>query len=275
MYGSYMTSHNMGPHEGDNNPKYQQVYEAAELKAAKRKPKAPEPPRKCREEDRLNPEQIEELKSRQPVLSAPRKFPSKEIVKPDLYEARRFKSEHNTPNISGIQEATRYKAVEAEGKPHSEGVEVEDLLVKTLPRGQIPPQTAMQAGQPKGPQIAGATVQRSEDDEQQLDEGNEERDEQTLKGEEDHSHEERVCESCADQMPLSPSKRFAATTYQDMFGRLNALPDPLVNEPFRYCKNCQVNLVPERPELAVEDMLRPPRCLGELPVQELNPRNYR
>jgi hypothetical protein len=63
--------------------------------------------------------------------------------------------------------------------------------------------------------------------------------------------------------------------YQDMFGRLIALPEPVVYEPFRYYKNCQVNLVPERPELNVEDMLRPPRSLGELLVQELNPRNYR
>lgn len=34
-------------------------------------------------------------------------------------------------------------------------------------------------------------------------------------------------------------------------------------------------MLAEQTELTAEDMLRPPRNLGEIPVQELNPRHYK
>jgi hypothetical protein len=303
MYGSYMTSHNIGPHEGDNNPKYQQVFEAAELKAAKRKPKAPEPPRKCKEEDRLNPEQVEELKTRQPVLSAPRKFPSKEILKPDLYEAKRFKSEHNTPDTSNLQEARPVtQASKAEHKLlPGRTREAEVNLSRTVPRGIAAPTTA-----PAAPLLSQTTkqpvllrpsqevvkpvsvappAQRREAEQPRLKAIREEPQEEETKGlDEGRIEDEKESrdpdevrtegEACSEVHHHSPSRRFTTTSYQAMTGK-NLNSEPLVYEPFRYCKNCQSHLLPERPELTVEDMLRPPRHLGELPVQELDPKIYR
>lgn len=319
MYGSYMTSHNIGPHEGDNNPKYQQVYEAAELKAVKRKPKAPEPPRKCKEEDRLNPEQVEELKSRKPVLSQPRKFPSKEIVKPDLYDAKRFKSEHNTPDTSKLHEA---KPLPVEAKKASiqptdrtnaagrlKGSQSEANLSRTLPRAAAlpssgptlplsqttkqevlvkspkqpaevpakgPPQHSTRSLQQATRPVSAAPVPqvlkpRLETLEEELPEAN------PLELDEAHIEEGHYdpdnCEACLNPREKLPSKRFLSTSYREMTGRATKT-EPLVYEPFRYCKNCQNCLLPERPELTVEDMLRPPRHLGELPVEELNPKTY-
>mmetsp|Transcript_24683 Transcript_24683/g.43506 ORF Transcript_24683/g.43506 Transcript_24683/m.43506 type:complete len:609 (+) Transcript_24683:644-2470(+) len=306
MYGSYMTSHNIGPHEGDNNPRYQQVYEAAELKAAKRKPKAPEPPRKCKEEDRLNPEQVEEHKARQPILPASRKFPSKEIIKPDLYDAKRFKSEHNTPDTSNLLEAKAAPAlVQKSSKPPTDRVrEVERIkelenpdvnLSRTVPRAaasiSTPPQlknfgsTAKQqpvlAG--KGSQPSGRTVSITPaipkvEEERRLEtvyeEPNVEAEALLDNARIETEPRQEECQTCTDDVLRSPSKRFLSTAYQDMTGRLTK-PEPLVYEPYRYCKGCQSGLLPERPELTVEDMLRPPRHLGELPVQELDPKIYR
>jgi hypothetical protein len=67
----------------------------------------PEPPRNCREEDRLNPEQVEELKRRNPLTALPFEDVKKTITdtrgrvqvtdlhikKPDLVNSLRFASE--------------------------------------------------------------------------------------------------------------------------------------------------------------------------------------
>lgn len=318
MYGSYMNSHNMGPHEGDNNPKYQQVYETAELKAAKRKPKAPEPPRMCKEEDRLNPDQVEELKGRNSVLPASRKFPSKDIVKPNLYDAKRFKSEHNTPDTSKLQESKVADSNKASKQPTDRGKETEKNkgaeatnLSKTMPRGQVAQvispigQTSKGKGiQPLASSVLAPPPAVDEENETVQDIVNEVLDvpksitEPTsipkskamptdpqykntpkiggsiLHNPADEAHEPRPLQICPDHAAMSPSRRFTSTAYQEMTSKPYTT-QPLVYEPFRYCKKCQSCLLPERPELTVEDMLRPPKNLGELPVQELNPRIYR
>lgn len=104
MYGNYLATHNVAAQEGANNPMYQQVYETAELYASKRPAKEPEPPRKCKDEDRLTPQQVKELKQRSQITGKERKNPSKPIVKPDLIKAKTFQSVHSTPNLSRAEE---------------------------------------------------------------------------------------------------------------------------------------------------------------------------
>lgn len=62
MYGEYLKSHSIVPHEQPNNPQFAQVYHVADMKGSRAKPRKPEAPRKVQEEDRLMPEEVEQLK---------------------------------------------------------------------------------------------------------------------------------------------------------------------------------------------------------------------
>lgn len=91
-------SHNINPQSGDNKPMYKQVFERAILGAniptkstSKSPPKnkmvrRPILPKKVREDIRLSPSQIEEQKTRNPIM--PKKYengPEHIIIeKPDL-----------------------------------------------------------------------------------------------------------------------------------------------------------------------------------------------
>ena len=63
-------------------------------------PIQPQPPRKCKEEDRFTPKQIEEIKARAPITGEKKLSEGIKIEAPNLMEARRFASEHNTPEGS-------------------------------------------------------------------------------------------------------------------------------------------------------------------------------
>ncbi|CAG9336286.1 unnamed protein product [Blepharisma stoltei] len=100
LYGDYMKTYNIAPHEGLNNPEYAQVYKNTEMRGLMKKPRSPEPPRKCKDEDRLSQEQVAELKRRSEIIAELKNTPSKRIIKPNLYEVKTFKSVHSTPNSS-------------------------------------------------------------------------------------------------------------------------------------------------------------------------------
>ncbi|CAG9319903.1 unnamed protein product [Blepharisma stoltei] len=112
LYGDYMKSHNIAPHEGKNDPEYAQVYKNAETHGLQQKPRSPEPPRKCKDEDRLSPDQVEELKRRSQIIAEKKSTPSKKIIKPNLYEVKTFKSVHSTPNTSFEGEAEEEEDLE-------------------------------------------------------------------------------------------------------------------------------------------------------------------
>ena len=99
-YGQYMKSHSISAHLGDSKPEYHQIHQNAERIAQLRKPIQPQPPRKCKEEDRFTPKQIEELKARAPIHGEKKLSEGIKIEAPNLMEARRFASVHNTPEPS-------------------------------------------------------------------------------------------------------------------------------------------------------------------------------
>ncbi|CAD8169438.1 unnamed protein product [Paramecium octaurelia] len=106
VYGQHMLSHNVQPHRNKNDPFFIQTYQNALRKGAAVANVEPEPPRNCREEDRLNPEQVEAQKQRnqltpQPYSELKKQLESKgkstipefNIKKPDLTNTLRFASE--------------------------------------------------------------------------------------------------------------------------------------------------------------------------------------
>ncbi|CAD8109874.1 unnamed protein product [Paramecium sonneborni] len=106
VYGQHMLSHNVQPHRNKNDPYYIQTYQNALRKGAAVANVEPEPPRNCREQDRLNPEQVEAQKQRnqltpQPFSQLKKQIDSKgkstipefNIKKPDLTNTLRFASE--------------------------------------------------------------------------------------------------------------------------------------------------------------------------------------
>ncbi|CAD8105213.1 unnamed protein product [Paramecium sonneborni] len=106
IYGQHLLSHNVQPHRNKNDPYYIQTYQNALRKGAAVANVEPEPPRNCREEDRLNPEQVQSLKSRNPLTPQPYQelkkqldsngkqvIPDLSIKKPDLSNTLRFASE--------------------------------------------------------------------------------------------------------------------------------------------------------------------------------------
>ena len=99
-YGQYLKSHNVHPHLGTSQPEYHQVHGNAERIAQLRKPLEPQPPRKCKEEDRFTPAQIEEIKARAPIHGEKKLSAGIKIFAAHLMNSKRFASEHNTPEPS-------------------------------------------------------------------------------------------------------------------------------------------------------------------------------
>jgi hypothetical protein len=98
FYGNYMLSHNINPVDGENLPEEKQVYASCMLKASKaNQSRKPEPPRKVPEEIRNTPEELNEIKGRNPVFQKPNNFQNREIMKPNLIRARYFRSPKGTP----------------------------------------------------------------------------------------------------------------------------------------------------------------------------------
>ena len=97
FYGNYMLSHNMNPIDGANHPKEKQVYSSAMMKSLQRKAiRKPSPPRKVPEEIRNTPEELQEIRTRNQIFQLPNKFPSREIIPPNLLKSSYFKSANNT-----------------------------------------------------------------------------------------------------------------------------------------------------------------------------------
>ncbi|CAG9334256.1 unnamed protein product [Blepharisma stoltei] len=264
MYGNYMKSHNIAPHEGQNNPQYSQVYFTAEKTASRKKPRSPEPPRKCKDEDRLAPQQIEEMKQRNKVLAEDRVMPSREIVKPDLYKVKTFKSEHNTPNVSVRIEKEKKDAKKIE---HTSILQT-PISVENKQIEKKSETSKLQAAEAKTKEnsLENGESKEKESIEKEEQENNENMiDKESLAG--------SSCEEC---VRLNPNKRKLVTTYQDMTSRLPFAPKQVVEEPFKYCAKCLEALYPSKVEdVKPENLLKPPHSLGEIPFQELNPKNYK
>ncbi|CAK94134.1 unnamed protein product (macronuclear) [Paramecium tetraurelia] len=120
IYGQHLLSHNVQPHRNRNDPYYIQTYQNALRKGAAVANVEPEPPRNCREEDRLNPEQVEALKSRNPLTPQPYQdlkkqldskgkqvIPEFSIKKPDLSNTLRFASEAGSVQGEQLQQENK------------------------------------------------------------------------------------------------------------------------------------------------------------------------
>lgn len=128
VYGQYMLSHNVNPQSGDNKPEYKQVFGRAIIgahqpvvkgpglkKSPTKKERVPHLPKKVREDIRLTPGEVEELKSRNPIM--PHSFTDEghvNIVKPNLAKEKYLQSNHTTPAESvnqSIMETQGHKQV--------------------------------------------------------------------------------------------------------------------------------------------------------------------
>ena len=295
MYGDYMKTHNIAPHEGSNNPQTQQVYEIAETKALGRASKPQIVPRKCKDEDRLPPEEVDKIKQRSLILPKNKLKPSKEIVKPNLLEEKIFKSEHGTPHDSEDEaEKPQTKSQLSLNKPSSKA-----------PQGSQGSQVPVVAQVPQALQILSKPgdkkpARKSQDleptasnpeksrnpsnvnnpknllgrvpDDRNIEEAKEQDEQSEVHRndyhEEDKSHDASAqAEDCADCNRQNFNK-LIRTSYQDMTGKITVDRNNQIVEPYKYCARC-------RDCLYSEDVLKPPYSLGEIPPQELNPKNYK
>jgi hypothetical protein len=278
MYGNYLATHNVGAQEGANNPMYQQVYETAELYASKRPTKKPEPPRKCKDEDRLTPDQVEELKRRSQITGKERKNPSKPIIKPDLLKAKTFQSVHSTPNLSRVEEhlgaATQPAAftqqvptLRPEEKQATRPVPEAKREADTRPRPEqvvhLPADPHVETPIPVKADLADDHISPPTEEPHRLmmrDEGVQ-LDPRTETG----SPRTIRMQPTPSLIPLSPAPRLGdegqvsaprgddcdqcmqenllklqyATSYRDMTGKAGYQPEIPLAQPFRYCERCQ------------------------------------
>lgn len=328
MYGNYLATHNVSAQEGANDPRYQQVYETAEMYASKRPVKQPEPPRKCKDEDRLTPQQVAEIKQRSQITGKERKKPSRPIVKPDLLKAKTFQSVHSTPNLSRVEDKpaatvapkTTMTTNTLQTKAATAAPKAAGTVVRHIPTQSDQPATM--DTRPRPEQVVRLPADPKEDTpvpvKPDLGEvfrpASEGVQKPVTKDEGIEVHLDRSPETVSPRtirvqptpslIPLSPAPRMEeapqelredsrdrymdenlrnlqyVTAYRDMTAKTGHQPEVPLAEPYRYCEHCQTKyalcrLIPEQAELSPEDMLHPPRNLGEIPVQELNPRNYK
>jgi hypothetical protein len=257
MYGNYLATHNIAPHEDGNKPDYAQVYSTAELYSTKRAPRAPEPPRKCKEEDRLSPEQVEELKKRQPIFASERKQPSKPIIKPDLYNTKRFMSEHNTPNQS-VMESAKSKTQGKSDKNEKIETQQQGPTITFHPEHQTQPQPqgfpSVQSQQvphfqsqdhyqaPSFPAFpAFPAFPEAPKPQPEVFSSRQPLKKVSLSYNPINPHltqeptDREICEECN----IEPSHRVITTTYKDMTSNIGGAVAPPAYEPYRYCKCCR------------------------------------
>ena len=257
MYGDYMKTHNIAPHEGSNNPNTQQVYELAESKALKKLAKPQILPRKCKDEDRLPPEEVEKLKKRSQVLAKERAQPSKPIVKPNLAEEKIFKSEHNSPNQSD-NEAPKKSVTKTSGKPK------QTKKISDIPKSAKENSTASK----HKPKISDSRP-AEEANLIELESANPpELPAEASKTDEVRSNNVEIqVEDCAECVTRNFG-RLLKTSYQEMTSGVTIDKKNQIIEPYKYCARCRDCLYPD-------DVMRPPYSLGEIPPQELDPKNYK
>ena len=256
MYGDYMKSHNIAPHEGSNNPSTQQVYELAESKALKKQAKSQILPRKCKDEDRLPPEEVEKLKKRSQILAKEREKPSKSILKPNLVEEKIFKSEHNSPDQSGDE--TPKKSVTKTAETSKRVKKSSDFLRPDKERSAV--KHKLKVSEPKPVEEAKFI--------EILEENPPEIPTEASKHDEIRSNNvENQVGDCADCITHNLG-RLLKTSYQEMTSGVIVDKKNQIVEPYKYCARCRDCLYPD-------DIMRPPYSLGEIPPQELDPKNYK
>lgn len=259
LYGDYLKSHNIAPHEGKNNPLYSQVYKEAETKALSKRARSPEPPRKCKDEDRLNQQQVDDLKKRSQILAEKKDKPSKRIMKPNLLEVKTFKSEHGTPENSIDMKLVLGKNQKTMNEPKLEL----PVLPKMNEFADYPqgPAFELATPAPQKPKIASITPAEQTDIRE-------------------ISHESIPRAGTESQPPtpanepnhLCENSKFT-TAYKEMTQTLGFSPRYTSVLPLIHCKNCNqpllndINLKP--------DELCPPNSLADMPFNELNPKNYK
>lgn len=103
MYGNYLLSHNINPESGDNVPYYQQVYTSAHNKAFENGKPILHPTRDIQKDEVVPPEQLHELKNRNPIMPGePSKNLKRNVVQLDLLQEPCFASKHSTPAPSEL-----------------------------------------------------------------------------------------------------------------------------------------------------------------------------
>lgn len=254
MYGDYMKTHNIAPHEGSNNPSTQQVYEIAETKALQKQVKAQTLPRKCKDEDRLPPDEVAKLKQRSQILAKEREKPSKKILKPDLTKEKLFKSEHNSAENSENEDVD--KPAEKKIKPRArvsgptekKNKNPKDLAKPVVGKSSKASEKAIDLV--KEPEIVPDQIK-----------------EEVGKLETNSVNAEVQVEDCNDCVVQNFGK-LLRTSYQEMTSATVVDKKNQVIEPYKYCAKCRDCLYPD-------DVMRPPYSLGEIPPQELDPKNYK
>lgn len=103
VYGEYMLTHNINPHSGENKPLYQQVYDSAANKAFENgKPKLVAT-RELPKSPKITKEELEDLKSRNPIMPLnPAKDLKRDVKQLDLMREVCFASKHSTPAQSEL-----------------------------------------------------------------------------------------------------------------------------------------------------------------------------
>ena len=103
VYGQYMLSHNINPESGDNIPYYRQVYDSAHNIAFENGKPRLIPTKEIPIPVQIPPEQLEELKNRNPIMpNNPSKDLKRHVVQLDLLQEPWFASKHSTPAPSEI-----------------------------------------------------------------------------------------------------------------------------------------------------------------------------
>jgi hypothetical protein len=267
MYGDYMKTHNIAPHEGSNNPSTQQVYEIAEIKALQRQAKPQHLPRKCKDEDRLPPEEIDKIKKRSQILPKEREKPSKKIIKNDLLQEKLFKSEHNSSNESEDDHPKNKSKTTLKPKKtlqnKEEPISTQSKIKESVNKSAKEPDSKLTKDSNS------KTIKEQEDKTHKDSEELKIEIEEVPKPEEVKSHDAHVqaedCDDCAKGYSL---KKLLRTSYQDMTSKVVVDKNNQIVEPYKYCNRC-------RDYLYAENVMQPPYSLAEIPPQELNPKNYK
>jgi hypothetical protein len=98
VYGHYMLTHNINPHRRPNCPTYFQVYNSAHNKAFENGEPKLEPTRDLPKPVELTKEELEDLKTRNPIMPGePARNMKRHVKQLDLMKEVCFASKHSTP----------------------------------------------------------------------------------------------------------------------------------------------------------------------------------
>ena len=148
VYGEYLLTHNIHPHSGANRPAYQQVYDSAHNKAFVNGKPNLIPTKKLPEPVQISKEDMEDLKTRNPIMpDKPSRQYNREVKQLDLVNEVCFASKHSTPATSEFiktersskMPSTRKKSVEnsSRTKPIDNKFKKKDIRRKSKKQARL------------------------------------------------------------------------------------------------------------------------------------------